>query len=299
MKKILHLLLLQISWIFVFTSIVKAESCGEIFKVYPGNSAENRCQCDATNNQYELINNVRGTSTYCCGVYANGKCRAYEDGNKYACGETNGSPSIPDGASCNCPGGQWESYWQSKIFGDQGACCGWTNEDRTQCLSAPPQANEVYCGTEYDPDAQNAKKCVCSNQDAIPSRSTGNTRCCGWYRDGQCQNTDVGINDIEVSAATLESLNPFKIGGSSVDLSNPGKIISRALQFFIFPIAGIILFVVMLLGGFQMLSGANNSKSLDEGKQKITSAIIGFIILFAAYWIAQLLEIIFGIRILS
>jgi hypothetical protein len=33
----------------------------------------------------------------------------------------------------------------------------------------------------------------------------------------------------------------------------------------------------MLLGGFQMLSGANNSKSLDEGKQKITSAIIGFI----------------------
>lgn len=48
-----------------------------------------------------------------------------------------------------------------------------------------------------------------------------------------------------------------------------------------------------------MLAGANNSKSLEEGKQRITAAIIGFILLFAAYWIAQLLEIIFGIRILS
>jgi hypothetical protein len=31
----------------------------------------------------------------------------------------------------------------------------------------------------------------------------------------------------------------------------------------------------------------------------ISTAVIGFIILFAAYWIAQLIEIIFGIRILG
>jgi hypothetical protein len=47
-----------------------------------------------------------------------------------------------------------------------------------------------------------------------------------------------------------------------------------------------------------MLTGAA-SKGVDEGKQKITAAVIGFIILFAAYWIMQLLELIFGIRILS
>lgn len=111
--------------------------------------------------------------------------------------------------------------------------------------------------------------------------------------------TDVGINNVEVTAETLNNLNPINIGGGSADLKTPGGIISRALKFFVFPIAGIILFVVLILGGFQMLAGANNSKSLEEGKQRITAAIIGFILLFAAYWIAQLLEIVFGIRILS
>jgi hypothetical protein len=117
--------------------------------------------------------------------------------------------------------------------------------------------------------------------------------------DGKCSSTDVAISDTEVTGETLSSLNPLAIGGSSLDLSTPGKIISRALGSFVFPIAGIILFVVLVLGGFQMLTGAASSKGMEEGKQKITSAILGFIILFAAYWIAQLLELIFGISILS
>jgi hypothetical protein len=36
---------------------------------------------------------------------------------------------------------------------------------------------------------------------------------------------------------------------------------------------------------------AGNSKSTSEGGQKITSALIGFVLIFAAYWIAQLLEL--------
>ncbi len=297
MKKILKTLFISVFFCLIFTNTSQAYQCGETFRARLGEDVSNMCNCSNVNNKPDFIGNVLSEIYYCCGSYSSieGQCYANKDPNIYACGESRMRASVPQGGVCDCPGGQWQSY----NYVVNRVCCGWLNPEKTQCLSAPPQVNEVYCGTEYDPDAQNAKKCVCSNQEAIPNRSTGNTRCCGWYRDGQCQNTDVGINDVEVSAATLESLNPFKIGGSSVDLSNPGKIISRALQFFIFPIAGIILFVVMLLGGFQMLSGANNSKSLDEGKQKITSAIIGFIILFAAYWIAQLLEIIFGIRILS
>ncbi len=125
--------------------------------------------------------------------------------------------------------------------------------------------------------------------------------CCGWVKDGACKSSkaDVNINDIEVTADTLNQLNPLTIAGGSGDLTTPGGIISRALTGFIFPIAGLILFIQLTLGGFQMLTGAANSKSMDEGKGKITAAIVGFIILFAAYWIAQLLELIFGIRILS
>jgi len=297
MKKFLQFLLIPVLLLITFAQVGKAYQCGESFKVKAGESTSGMCECSSTNNQAVFVGNVWSEATYCCGFYTSGKCRPYEDPNAYTCGETNRSASIPDGATCNCPGGQWESYWQSEFWNNRGVCCGWTTEDRKQCLSEPPGTNDVYCGSEFDP--QSEKKCICSFQEKIEGRTSGDTQCCGWMRDGKCQSTDVGINDVEVTAETLNSLNPINIGSGSADLKTPGGIISRALKFFIFPIAGIILFVVLILGGFQMLAGANNSKSLDEGKQRITTAIIGFILLFAAYWIAQLLEIIFGIRILS
>lgn len=133
--------------------------------------------------------------------------------------------------------------------------------------------------------------------------------CCGFYYNATCNSTEEKktsedtavseITDFKVTSNTLNTLNPLSSSTSEEDLSTPGGIISKLLKSFIFPIAGIILFMMLLFGGFQMLTGATNSKSMEEGKTRITSAIIGFIILFAAYWIAQLLELIFGIRILS
>ena len=81
-------------------------------------------------------------------------------------------------------------------------------------------------------------------------------------------------------------------------MSTPGGIISEILAYS-FPIARVILFVMLIMAGFKMLTGASNSSSMEEGKKMISTAVIGFIILFAAYWIAQLIEIIFGIRILG
>lgn len=80
--------------------------------------------------------------------------------------------------------------------------------------------------------------------------------------------------------------------------STPGGIISEALTF-LFPAAGLILFVMIVWGGFEMLSGAASAKSKDAGRQRITAAVIGFVLLFSAYWIAQILEAIFGISILK
>ena len=313
MKKAIQILFLELILGALSISVVSATNCGETFTVLAGSDIAGICNCSTSNNQASvmvpstgLLPGYQTTTTYCCGFYKNGLCRTYENEKVYGCGETNSKANIPDGFTCECTynapdgsqmTGQWESYWQSKFWGNRGICCGWTTEDRKQCLNKPPGINDVYCGTEFDP--QSNKQCICSFQETIEGRTGGNTQCCGWMRDGKCQSTDVGINDVEVTAETLNNLNPINIGGGSADLKTPGGIISRALKFFVFPIAGIILFVVLILGGFQMLAGANNSKSLEEGKQRITAAIIGFILLFAAYWIAQLLEIVFGIRILS
>lgn len=82
------------------------------------------------------------------------------------------------------------------------------------------------------------------------------------------------------------------------DLTTPGGIISRALVF-AFPLAGIVLFVMLVWGGFEMLSGAASKKSLDAGKQRITAAIIGFILLFTSYWIIKIVEVIFDLKIVT
>ncbi len=104
-----------------------------------------------------------------------------------------------------------------------------------------------------------------------------------------------------VSKYHLDRLNPLYSQGSPVlaeELSTPGGIINRFIQNYAFPLAGLILFVMLVWGGFEMLSGAANKKSIDAGKQRITAAVIGFVLLFAAYWIIQIIEAMFGLSIL-
>lgn len=98
--------------------------------------------------------------------------------------------------------------------------------------------------------------------------------------------------------ATFNAVNPLVIFNSSqaTQFQTPGGIMTRVLQF-AFPLAGIILFVMIVWGGFEILAGANEKKSLDSGKQRVTAAIIGFLVLFCSYWIAQIIEYIFGLSI--
>lgn len=104
----------------------------------------------------------------------------------------------------------------------------------------------------------------------------------------------------EVTKETLNELNPLVIAGSPYadTFKTPGGIISRALDF-AFPIAGLILFVMIVWGGFEMLSTASSKKSMDDGRKRITTAITGYILLFLSYWIMRVLEMMFGVTIVS
>lgn len=103
-----------------------------------------------------------------------------------------------------------------------------------------------------------------------------------------------------VDSAVLDSFNPLLIEGSPVaaELATPGSLISRLLTF-IFPLAGMAMFVLLIVAGFEIMGAAATKKSIDSGKQRATAAIIGFILLFASYWIVQILEAIFNINILG
>lgn len=176
------------------------------------------------------------------------------------------------------------------------------------------KAAEFSCGQLFTLPMFSLNDCGCSHYDFIrtdsnpPPAASTQWYCCGWYLDNTCNATadliptptpTLRVKIPNVDKDLLNTLNPLKNYSTKADqLSTPGGIISEILTY-AFPIAGVILFVMLIMAGFKMLTGASNSSSTEEGKKMISTAVIGFIILFAAYWIAQLIEIIFGIRILG
>lgn len=63
----------------------------------------------------------------------------------------------------------------------------------------------------------------------------------------------------------------------------------------LFVFAGIILFFFIILAGYKFIMGGK--KGLDESKTLATNAILGFIIMFTAYWVVQLIKIVLGVEI--
>lgn len=63
-----------------------------------------------------------------------------------------------------------------------------------------------------------------------------------------------------------------------------------------FAIASIVILFLFILAGISVISGAgsSNPEKIEKGKKAITTAIIGFIIIFGAYWIIRVIEIITG-----
>ena len=66
-------------------------------------------------------------------------------------------------------------------------------------------------------------------------------------------------------------------------------------------IAGVILLILLILGGFSIIMGAGQSdpQRIEQGKKAATAAVIGFIIIFVAYWIIQIAELVTGVKILN
>lgn len=71
--------------------------------------------------------------------------------------------------------------------------------------------------------------------------------------------------------------------------TNLASVVTEALKY-VFPIAGIILLAYLVWGGFDYLTSMGDAKKAEAARGKITNAIIGFIIIFVAYWIVQLLD---------
>jgi len=106
------------------------------------------------------------------------------------------------------------------------------------------------------------------------------------------------MNKLALTLPGNETINyptNFKFGSQTSTL---GDIISALLPY-IFVIAGLTLFILLIIGGFGMLTSGGSPERMKAAQGKITSAVIGFVIIFISYWLMRILEIVFGISILG
>ncbi|MEK7592150.1 MAG: hypothetical protein AAB508_02015 [Patescibacteria group bacterium] len=83
-------------------------------------------------------------------------------------------------------------------------------------------------------------------------------------------------------------------GPNNFRFTNIGSIINGAIQF-IFIAAGIGLLAMLVFAGYDFLTSAGDAKKLESGKQRMTNALIGFLLIFSAYWVVQIAGKIFGL----
>lgn len=294
-----------------YSCCLSSNQCGkQVGCTQSYNPTYSNCSCaDAPNNSANA-----SSGQACCGwvnINDSGTHCLASAPTVFHCGDLGFSPDKPT-HKCECNG----------LPGTLG-CCGYFANG--QCLASAPQA--LICGQST---SSTVDTCNCaSGFNAMPG--TSSVRCCGYVSNGSCSATqpstsdDGGGNDdgdggngggdgdsdqdsgttppLNIfegpSAASFAALNPLKIFESPYadEFTSPAGIINRALLF-VFPLAGLILFVMLVWGGFEMITGATNSKSMQAGKQRITAALIGFGILFASFWIIQIVEYIFNLAII-
>lgn len=76
--------------------------------------------------------------------------------------------------------------------------------------------------------------------------------------------------------------------------------ISQIVSLFLrasFSLAGIVLLFFFIMGGIGLIGSAGKTDpgKAEQAKKTITSAVIGFVIVFASYWIVKLIEQLLGI----
>lgn len=79
---------------------------------------------------------------------------------------------------------------------------------------------------------------------------------------------------------------------------NIGSLVSIILKN-VLTIAGVILLALILFGGVSYIAAAGSSdqKKIAQSQEILTSAAIGFLVIFASYFIIQIIQVITGLKI--
>ncbi len=112
------------------------------------------------------------------------------------------------------------------------------------------------------------------------------------------------FNLIPKAHATIDIGSSFKMGEYTTDsitkFGTLGQLISPLLRNAIL-LAGIIFFILIVFGGvtYIMNAGSGDKDGMEKGQNALTSAVLGLIIVFIAYFIIRIVEYLTNVAILN
>ena len=86
--------------------------------------------------------------------------------------------------------------------------------------------------------------------------------------------------------------------GSIAEFQSIGGLISSWLPN-IYILGGILVLILIIASGLMWIGNAGDIKKIEESQKILTFAIMGFIFLFASYWIIQIVQVLTGVPILN
>lgn len=90
-----------------------------------------------------------------------------------------------------------------------------------------------------------------------------------------------------------------RFGAPFREITDVGGLVSAVVSN-LYILAGIVFLVLFIWGGLNVIGSAGNSdpQQAAKGWKIITSAFVGFLIIFTSYWIIKIIELVTGLKIL-
>src|SRR3990172_11562218 len=94
------------------------------------------------------------------------------------------------------------------------------------------------------------------------------------------------------------NLNPTQTGFSNLNTLTVGTIIGGFVNLILI-VAAVVFFFILVIGGIRWITSGGDKANTETARNQITAALVGLVIVFAAWAIIKLLESFFGTQILS
>ena len=90
--------------------------------------------------------------------------------------------------------------------------------------------------------------------------------------------------------------NKINIKGGKFPFSTSltiGEIVFVLVRYF-YVVSGLVLLLYLIIAGYQLMVSGGDPKAIQGAKNKIVYGLVGFLIIFSAYWITKIVALILG-----